>query len=73
MDELVQAVAAKVGISEEQARGAVETVVEHIKARLPDFAAAHVDSALGLVGGSVGGLDISSVTGALGGLFGKKE
>lgn len=63
MDELIKLVVAKTGISEAQAKTAVETVVTFLKQKLPAPLASQVDSAL------AGGLpDL----GALGGLFGKK-
>ena len=64
MDELVKMVAQKTGISEDQARTAVTTVLDYLKQRLPAPIASQVDSVLG---GQAGG-----VAGALGGLFGKK-
>lgn len=73
MEELVKQVAQKVGISEDQARGAVETVVGFIKARLPEALQPHVDSALGLAGSAVGGLDLGNIASSLGGLFGGKK
>ena len=68
MDELVQQVAQKTGISAEQARTAVETVVNFIKGRLPAAIAPHVDTAVG----AAGKVDLGSVASGLGGLFGKK-
>jgi nucleoid DNA-binding protein len=46
MDELVKLVAQKAGISEVQARAAVETMVAFIKQRLPDPFGAQVDALL---------------------------
>jgi hypothetical protein len=66
MDELIRTVAAKTGISEDQARTAVETVVGFIKEKLPEPLAGHVDSALG---NSAASSAIDSVSDKLGGLF----
>lgn len=62
MDDLVKLVQQKAGISEEQARTAVTTVVNFLKEKLPAPIAAQVDGVLNNPG----------VAGALGGLFGKK-
>ena len=63
MDELVKLVAQKTGISEDQARTAVNTVIGFLKERLPAPIAAQVDGVLSNPG----------VAGALGGLFGGKK
>ncbi len=62
MDELVKLVQQKTGISEDQAKMAVTTVIDFIKQRLPQPIAAQVD----------GVLNNQNVVGTLGGLFGKK-
>jgi uncharacterized protein (DUF2267 family) len=62
MDELVQMVAQKAGISQDQARQAVTVVINFLKERLPAPIAAQVD----------GVIQNPGVAGALGGLFGKK-
>lgn len=62
MDELVNLVAQKAGISEAQARQAVTVVLDFIKQRLPAPIASQVDGVLNNPG----------VGGALGGLFGNK-
>ena len=67
MDELVKMVTKKVGISEAQARQAVEVVLSFLKDRLPEPLAGQIDAA---VKGDVSGL--GDVAGSLGGLFGKK-
>ncbi|KYF80295.1 hypothetical protein BE11_11370 [Sorangium cellulosum] len=72
MDELVRQVAEKVGISEDKARMAVETVVNFLKEKLPAPLAAHVDTALGAAAPAIANLDVGSLAGSLGGLFGKK-
>jgi nucleoid DNA-binding protein len=64
MEELVQQVSQRAGISEEQARTAVETVAEILKERIPSPYNKYVDSFLTGEGGGLGGM--------LGGLFGGK-
>ena len=59
MDELVKMVAQRIGVSEEQARTAVELVVGHLKNRLPGPLAGQIDGALsgkGGLGGILGGM-----------------
>jgi hypothetical protein len=65
MDELVNLVAKKAGLSQDQAKAAVTTVINFIKGKLPAPIASQIDGVLG--GGSTSG-----VKGAIGGLFGKK-
>jgi uncharacterized protein (DUF2267 family) len=66
MDELVKLVSGKVGISEAQARQAVEVVLGYLKDKLPAPVAGQVEAALK---GGMGGL--GDVAGGLG-LLGKK-
>jgi uncharacterized protein (DUF2267 family) len=74
MDELVNLVVQKTGISQEDARKAVEVIVNALKNRLPGPIASHVDSLL--AGGMSGDLDTLAgeatemLKGKLGGLFG---
>jgi uncharacterized protein (DUF2267 family) len=72
MDELIKQVVEKTGISEQQARSAVETVVGFLKQRLPEPIAGHVDTALGAAGGAVGTIadKAGDMLGGLGGMFG---
>jgi len=62
MDELVELVAKKTGLSKEASAEAVDVVLDYVKKKLPKPVAAQVDAVLG----SGSALD------ALGGLFGKK-
>ena len=71
MDELIKQVSDKIGVSPDQAKGAIEMVFGFLKDKLPEPIAAQVESAL--KGGDGGGLDIGDVTGALGGMFGGKK
>jgi hypothetical protein len=73
MEELIKLVSSKVGISEDQARSAVETVVGFLKAKLPAPLAGHVDSALGAASSGLGNLDLGALASSLGGMFGKKD
>jgi uncharacterized protein (DUF2267 family) len=65
MDELVKMVSKKVGISEAQAKQAVETVMAFLKDKLPDPIAGQLDAVLE---GDVSGL--GDLAGGLGKLFG---
>ena len=68
MEELIKRVSEKAGISEEQARSAVETVAEYLKERVPAPYSSYIDSFMsGGSGGAGGGL-----SGILGGMFGNK-
>jgi len=63
MDELVDLVVKKTGMSEDMARKAVDTVLDFVKEKLPDPIADRLDDIL--EGGGV-----SDMLGGLGGLFG---
>ncbi len=63
MNELVKLVQDKTGISEDQARTAVTTVVNYLKGKLPAPIASQVD----------GALNSSGAMGALGGMLGGKK
>lgn len=64
MDELINKVAAKIGVSPDKAKQAVETVVSYLKSKLPGPVAAQIDGVLS--GGA------SGIAGKIGGLLGKK-
>lgn len=67
MNELVQRLIDKTGLSEEQAASAVQAVAGFLKERLPAPIAAQVENVLG-----GGGTEAMSGIGAsLGGMFGK--
>jgi uncharacterized protein (DUF2267 family) len=66
MDELVKLVAQKTGISEQQARTAVQTVVDFIKSKLPAAMGSQIDAILS-------GSAASDLGKQLGGLFGGKQ
>ena len=74
MDELINLVVQKTGISQDDARKAVEVIVSALKSKLPAPVASHLDSFLS--GGMSGGLSVleneagEMLKGKLGGLFG---
>lgn len=72
MEELIQQIVSKTGISEASARSAIETVVGFLKAKLPGPIAGQLDSALSSAGSALGNVDLGNITSGLGGLFGKK-
>ena len=67
MDELIKQVATKTGISEEQARTAVTTVLGFIKNKLPAPIAGQIDGALTGEGGGASNTlgDLASKAGGL--------
>jgi uncharacterized protein (DUF2267 family) len=68
MDELVNQVCQKTGISQDQAQQAVQTVIGFLKDKLPAPIASQLDSVLSGQGGAGG---IAGQAGqALGGMFG---
>ena len=74
MDELINLVVQKTGISQDDARKAVEVVVNALKSKLPAPIASHVDAFLaGGLSGGVNTLEAEAgemLKGKLGGLFG---
>jgi hypothetical protein len=75
MDELIKQVTEKTGISEAQARTAVETVVGFLKDKLPAPIAGQLDGVLGGAAGAVGGLagQAGGMLGGIGGMLGGKK
>jgi hypothetical protein len=70
MEELIRQVSERAGISEDQARSAVETVAGFLKERVPAPYNSYVDSFLGSSDqGGAGG----SWSDTLGGILGNKE
>jgi hypothetical protein len=68
MDELVQLVSQKTGLSEEKAKQAVDTVLGYLKQNLPGPIAGQLDKALS---GS-GDVDVEGLAQSLGGMLGKQ-
>lgn len=66
MEELIKQVSEKAGISEEQARTAVNTVADFLKERVPAPYSSYIDKFMS-GGGGEGGF-----ASGLGGLFGNK-
>lgn len=72
MDELVQQVKSRAGLSDEQARKAVETVLQALKQHLPDPLGQQLD---GLLSGNKSLSDLGDMGGMmdnLGGMLGRK-
>ncbi|MDQ3556201.1 MAG: HU family DNA-binding protein [Gemmatimonadota bacterium] len=73
MDQLIQQIVQRTGISEAQARQAVEAVVGHLKGRLPAPLAGQLDKLIGVDGSPAGAKESGGgLPGGLGGLFGGK-
>lgn len=72
MDEIIRQVTERTGISEAQARTAVETVLGHLKKSLPESISSHLDSVVGGGSGAAGDLAgrASEIIGGLGGMLG---
>ncbi|HVF45743.1 MAG TPA: hypothetical protein VM936_22135 [Pyrinomonadaceae bacterium] len=75
MEELIKQVTERTGISEQQARGAVETVLGFLKNRLPEPLSGQLDGLVGGAAGAAGGIAgaAGDVLGGLGGMFGGKK
>ena len=71
MDELIRRVSERAGISEEQARSAVQTVAEFARERVPAPYNNYIDKYLG--GGNEGesGGGFGDIAGSIGNMFGK--
>ncbi len=69
MEELVREVTQKTGISEQQAKGAIDTVIGYLKGKLPGPVASQLDAVL--AGGGSGGT-AQDMLGGMGGMLGKK-
>ncbi len=70
MDELIKLVSQKAGISETDAKQAVDTVLGYLKQNLPAPIAGQID---GLLAGGDLGKAAGDVGNVLGGVFGKKK
>ena len=69
MDQLINQVAQRTGISPDKARTAVDTVVGYLKERLPEPIASKLD---GAVSGQESGGGLGDAASELGTMFGKK-
>ena len=68
MEELVKRITEKTGISEDQARSAVNTVAGFLKEKLPSPLAGQIDNVLSGAGGATDKL--GDIAGKVGGIFG---
>lgn len=68
MEELIKQVSAKAGISEDQARSAVNTVVDFLKDRLPEPIAGQLENVMSGEGGGIGGT-VGDIASKVGGMF----
>lgn len=69
MQELINQVTAKAGISEDQARSAVNAVLDFVKARVPVPIAGQIENAMSGEGGGISGT-IGDLANKAGGLLG---
>ena len=69
MDELIKQVTAKAGISEDQARTAINTVTGFLKDKLPAPIGGQIDNLIGGVSDGVGGA-LGDIASKVGGMFG---
>ena len=67
MDEVIKMVTQKIGVSEDQARTAVNTVVGFLKDKLPAPIAAQLD---GVMNGNLSMDSLGDVAKGIGGMFG---
>ncbi len=72
MDQLIKMITQRTGISDEQARWAVNTMLEFLKEKLPGPIASQVESLLSSQGSGSNVAEVEKVLGELGSLFGKK-
>jgi len=70
MNELIGNLTQRVGLSEDQARNAAQTVIEFLKQRLPSGIAGQLDGVLG--SGGSGESAAASIGEKAAGIFGKK-
>ncbi len=70
MEELAQLVSEKAGISSDQAKAAIETMLGFLKEKLPEPLASQVDMLLTSGSGSMD--NVNNVVKGLGGLFGRR-
>ncbi len=66
MDELVNTVVQKTGLSRDQAQAAALAVIDYLKSRLPGPVAGQIDNAL------KSGVNVGDVSKSIGGMFGQK-
>lgn len=69
MNDLVKMVAERVGVGDDKAKLAVDTVVGYLKEKLPQPIAGQIDQ---VVGGGTGGSSGGGLSGAIGDVMGRK-
>ncbi|HEY1404356.1 MAG TPA: hypothetical protein VGB05_09540 [Pyrinomonadaceae bacterium] len=75
MEELIRQVTERTGITEAQARTAIDTVMGYMRDRLPASVSGTIDGALGGGASVAGGVadTAQNVLGGIGGILGKKD
>ena len=74
MDEIINLVADKTGISKDKAQTAVSTVLGYLKQRLPSPVAGQIDSFLSSGGSAAGGTGgLADAARNVGNMFGSRE
>ena len=75
MDQLVQTIKERTGISEDQARQAIQMTIDFVKTKLPPPVASQVDSVLGENGSNLDQMSghAQNAFGAINNFFGKKD
>ncbi|MCA1555391.1 MAG: hypothetical protein LC747_01755 [Acidobacteria bacterium] len=75
MEELIKQITERTGITESQARTAIDTVINYMRDKLPASVSGTIDNALGGGANVAGDLadTAQNVLGGLGGMFGKKD
>jgi len=68
-NDLIRSVADKIGVSEDKASTAVETVLSYVKNRLPQPVANQLDNVVGKSGPEGGG----GISGAMGSILGSEK
>ncbi|HEX8636341.1 MAG TPA: hypothetical protein VF703_19625 [Pyrinomonadaceae bacterium] len=75
MEELIRQVTERTGITEAQARTAIDTVMGYMRDKLPASVSGMIDGAVGGGAGVAGGMadTAQNMLGGIGGIFGKKD
>lgn len=73
MNEIIQRLIDKTGLSEDQATNAVDTVMQFLKEKLPAPLASQLDSLTSGNGASDIGGKLGGIGASLGGMFGNKQ
>jgi hypothetical protein len=71
MDQLINQITDRTGITHDQAQQAVDTVVNYLKSRLPAPLAGQIDGLLGGAGGANIAQQAEQALGGIAGMFGK--